>query len=170
MRANRPADQTTLSWNHPLRRVLNTTWASRCWGERRWKVGEKQSDGKLFLLNKNHLEMGEKKKKKMHGGRRELERERAGPVPMQTGGAAGAAHHLCSSDRKQERAKVSQLANGSESDPPIRTEDDKRGGEASYCVLFTHHCKVHYSHKLFRFSHWSNFESRHTHTQSCISK
>lgn len=70
------------------------------------------------------------------GGVRGELRERAGPVPSQTGGAAGAAHHLCSSSRKQERAKVSQLANGSESDPPIRTVEEK-GGEkknASYGV------------------------------------
>lgn len=71
---------------------------------------------------------------KIHGGEdgwRDWRREWAGPVPVQTGGAARAAHHLCSSDRKQERAKVSHLASGSESDPPIRTEDDKEGGGAS---------------------------------------
>lgn len=74
------------------------------------------------------------------GGVRGEVRERAGPVPPQTGGAAGAAHHLCSSDRKQERAKVSQLANWSESDPPIRTEDDKRGEKnASYRVYLQRH-------------------------------
>lgn len=69
------------------------------------------------------------------GGVRGEVRERAGPVPSQTGGAAGAAHHLCSSDRKQERAKVSQLANGSESDPPIRTEDDKRGERKMHLIV-----------------------------------
>lgn len=56
------------------------------------------------------------------GREREVkERESGQCLSLQTGGAVGSAHHLWSSDRMQERPKVSQLANGSERDPPIRT-------------------------------------------------
>lgn len=58
-------------------------------------------------------------------------------VTTQTGGAVGSPHHLCSSDRKQERPKVSQLVNGSECEPPIRTVDEGEKKDTRIIIIIT---------------------------------
>lgn len=57
------------------------------------------------------------------GEEREVKERKSGQcLSAQTvGGAMGSAHHLKSSETKQERPKASHLASGSGCDPPIRT-------------------------------------------------
>lgn len=58
--------------------------------------------------------------------REEKERKSGQCLSAQTGGVERSGHHLKSNSRKQERPNVSQLANGSEGDPPIRTMETKK--------------------------------------------
>lgn len=77
---------------------------------------EGQKDGERGTDRREEEEDGARGKRAKAG---------AASVTEQTDGALGSSHHLYSNARRQEGPKVSQLANGSERDPPIRTEDTK---------------------------------------------